>query len=147
MACVCLGVLRAGVSAACVPKCSLVCAIMLMLCFAGWFSFCCSRCWWASVLLILPFSAPGPRQQMYTGDAVGAVCIMNLCSFLAMKESEGFTSPLGLCCAGLCRCGCGSCAWLERNGWKKGCLGGSWTACAGGCNTESPPPVKKWRQG
>lgn len=98
------------------------------------------------VLLILPCSAPGPRQQMYTGGAPGAVCVTNLRSFLAMKGSEGSASPLGLGCAGSCRRGCGCRAWPEGNGWRKGGLGGSWTACTGGCNTERAP-LKKWRQG
>ena len=44
---------------------------------------------------------------MCRGDDLGAVCIMNLWSFLAMKGSKGSSSPLGLGCAGLCRRRCG----------------------------------------
>lgn len=128
-----------AVSAVCVPRRSLVCVTTLTLCFASRSSFCCSKCWWASGFADSPVLSARPEETDVHGRCPGAVCVMDLCSFLAMKGSKGSASPLGLGCAGLCRCRCGSCAWPEGNGWRKGCPGGSWTACAGGSNTERAP--------
>lgn len=77
MVCVCLGggggggLLRAGVSTVCVPKRSLVCVIMLMLCFASWFSFCCSKCWRASSFADTPVFSPRPEAADVHGRCPG----------------------------------------------------------------------------
>lgn len=132
------GGLRAAVSAACVPRDSLVYGVNAVRYHPVFL--CCSKCWWGVVLLIPPRSAPGLRQQMDTGGAPDTV---DLCSFLTMQGSKGSASPLGLGCAG--SCGRGR-ARPGGNGWRKGCLGGSWTASPGGCNAERASPPKKWRQ-
>lgn len=73
-------------------------------------------------------------------DASGAVCVMDLCSFLQWKEAKGL--PLLQGWAVLVRADADVAAgraWAQGKGWRKGCLGGSWMACAECCDTERAP--------
>lgn len=45
----------------CVPERGLVCVTVLMLCFASRFSFCCSKCWWASGFVDTAVLRPRPK--------------------------------------------------------------------------------------
>lgn len=72
---------------------------------------------------------------MYSGDAPGAVCVMNFCSFLAIKGSEGSAFSLGLGCAGSCRHGCGGRALPGGTAGGRAAQEG-----AGGSNTQRDSP-------
>lgn len=86
---------------------------------------------------------------MYTGDAQGIVCVMNLCSFLAMKGSEGSASPLGLGCAVLVRADADVAAVPGQRGAAGGRAAreGAGRFALEAATLRRCPPLKKWRQG
>lgn len=99
MACVSVGGLGAGVRAAYVLRCSLVCVIMLTLSLASLFSFCSSKCWWASGFAETPMLSTRPEETDVHGRCPRG-CLRY--EFMQLPGNERkqrvcFSSGAGLC--------------------------------------------------
>lgn len=91
----------------CMPKHSLVCVIMLTLCFASRFSFCGSKCWWASGFADTAMLSPRPEATDVQGRCPRG------CSCYEFMQLSGNERKRRVCFSGA-----GLCWFVQMRMWR-----------------------------